>query len=75
MERWFHKKDGGLIKPKNQPEAHLFGFSDAYCSVCEACWYFYGFDKEKTAGGRIPDWVHFSDLPEDLQSVALAEML
>jgi len=71
--KWFHKKDGGLIKPTG---AHLIGFNmDAYCSICEACWCFNNLDKEKIAEGQIPDWVCFSDLSEDLQATALAEML
>lgn len=71
--KWFHKKDGGLIKVPLDPY-----FSLARCSICKKqwSWSYIGSSKEPMKiGGRPSDWASFSDLPEDLQAAALEEML
>jgi len=72
MKRLFHKRDGGLIKLR--PDRYYF--HSAYCSMCGAEWGFLG-DKEaaRIAMAKSGDLVSYNDLSENLQSVALVEML
>lgn len=76
--RWFHKKDGGLIKLEYYISPNTgYGYAGGQCSVCNERWFFAGVSEDnkvaiKSSGEKF---VRFSELPEDLQAVALSELL
>lgn len=75
--KWFHKEDGGLIiLNRHISPVYNHGYAIGQCLICQERWFFTGIC-EDTVVIKAPDkdFVHFSDLPEDLQAAALDEML